>query len=80
MFADAHIWSLGYLWQNQNRKIKGNELKLICNCKETTYEATLIERHCMLSINKKANKQIWNKWEKKNSLLGIDMLMQYQSF
>ena len=35
-----------------------NELKLICNCKETTYEAILIERNCMLSINKKADKQI----------------------
>ena len=49
---------------------KQTELKLICDCKETTYEAILIEKHCMLSINKQANKQIRNKWGKNSSNLG----------
>ena len=46
---------------------KQTELKLICDCKETTYEAILTERHCMLSINKQANKQIRKKWGKNSS-------------
>ena len=49
---------------------KQTEPKLICDCKETKYEAILIERHCMLSINKQANKQIRNKWGKNSSNLG----------
>ena len=50
---------------------KDTELKLICDFEESTYEAILIERHCMfffmLSTNKQANKQIKNKWGKNSS-------------
>ena len=67
MYPKGHPFyaiTLKIRWKTDDKQ---TELKLICNCKETTYEAILIERHCMLSINKQANKQIRNKWGKNSS-------------
>ena len=76
MYPKGHPFyaiTLKISWKTDDKQ---TELKLICDCKETTYEAILIERHCILSTNKQADKQIKNNGEKIPVILGIDMLIQ----
>ena len=76
MYPKGHPFYAINLKVRRKTDDKQTELKLICDCKETTYEAILTERHCMLSINKQANKHIRKKWGKIPVILGIDMLIQ----
>ena len=71
MYLKGHPFyaiTLKVRWKTDDKQ---TELKLICDFEESTYEAILIERHCMffcmLSINKQENKQIRNKWGKNSS-------------